>query len=772
MARTLIVPGVSVSTAFDVAPPLPARSGVLGAVGVVDDASPGVTGVTSRQELLELYGPATQFSFPEALGALANGVSEVVVSPVRGGQRAQVTLADDDGDDVVALVARAPGPWANRVRVAVRRRTAPDGRTVRSVTVEVILDGRVLETHAGLILSPGHDQDLFTVLNRDSAVLVAVDPEFGLELPAIDAARVAFEDRAATTATRSLRRGGAALVELTAAAPGERGNTISVAVEPGRASAILRDATDAVALRVRAPQPAAPGDSALAVRIAANATGGVDAEVLTDGVVTLSRTALADVAALTEALRTGGLLVDRTGDVLPAPTPAAVTLAPTRTLVVRVEGERTTRYEDLVSAQEIVTALTADADVDAALAASANPDQLPDVPAAGENQYLTGGRDAGLARAYPGQTNPSAVLELVPAPDTDGTQTRFRITAGAAPATVRLEAGVDGGAGFELREAFDELVMDPDSPNYLPAVLEERSGLLRAIDLYPRTGVTTFPTDTFGSVPLTGGTAPRVEDYQTAIDALALEDAVDLTIAGLQGFADGALDGVAVLQALLGHAVAQADAAKPRIVIGTIPPGMNQDVDAIVDLAGRLRDRRFVLVAPAGADAAVAGLLGHLEFFQSPTFKTVAFPGVPLVAYRESELNELLGPDGNVCVATQRRGRGTIVVRGLATDGSQVSVTRVADRCVREVKAIADRFIGELNNADSRNALQQMIHARFAQLERDGALVPSVDGSSPAFQIEVFASQADVAGGIIRVDIGVRPVRSIDYVYATVRVRI
>src|SRR5262249_43028155 len=97
--------------------------------------------------------------------------------------------------------------------------------------------------------------------------------------------------------------------------------------------------------------------------------------------------------------------------------------------------------------------------------------------------------------------------------------------------------------------------------------------------------------------------------------------------------------------------------------------------------------------------------------------------------------------------------------------------TRVADRCVREVKAIADRFIGELNNDESRNALKQMIHATFAQMEKDGALVPSVDGSSPAFQIVVYASQNDAAAGIVRIDIAVRPVRAIDYVYATIRVK-
>jgi phage tail sheath protein FI len=119
----------------------------------------------------------------------------------------------------------------------------------------------------------------------------------------------------------------------------------------------------------------------------------------------------------------------------------------------------------------------------------------------------------------------------------------------------------------------------------------------------------------------------------------------------------------------------------------------------------------------------------------------------------------------------QKRGRGTICLKGIATDGFQISVVRVADRAVREVKKIADRFIGELNNAESRNALKQMIVATFTQMERDGALVPSVDGSSPAFEVDVYASQNDVAAGNARIDIAVRPVRAIDYIYATIRVR-
>ena len=50
--------------------------------------------------------------------------------------------------------------------------------------------------------------------------------------------------------------------------------------------------------------------------------------------------------------------------------------------------------------------------------------------------------------------------------------------------------------------------------------------------------------------------------------------------------------------------------------------------------------------------------------------------------------------------------------------------------------------------------------------------MPSTDGSDPAFKVDVYSSQADFAKGIVRVDMAVRPVRAIDYIYATVLVQV
>jgi hypothetical protein len=168
-------------------------------------------------------------------------------------------------------------------------------------------------------------------------------------------------------------------------------------------------------------------------------------------------------------------------------------------------------------------------------------------------------------------------------------------------------------------------------------------------------------------------------------------------------------------------------------------------------------------------EPAVAGLLGRQDFFQSPTFKTIAAPTAAAGSYSDAQLEQLI--TGNVLVVNEKRNLGTIVVKGLLTSGRQVNVQRTANKAVREVKAISDKYIGLLNNAGARNALKQQITAMFLQMQRDGALVPSVDGKDPAFAVDVYSTQADFANGIVRIDIAIRPVRAIDYVYATILVK-
>src|SRR4029079_11836893 len=133
------------------------------------------------------------------------------------------------------------------------------------------------------------------------------------------------------------------------------------------------------------------------------------------------------------------------------------------------------------------------------------------------------------------------------------------------------------------------------------------------------------------------------------------------------------------------------------IGFGSVSPTEQGDLTKIRDHAALVRNRRFVLVSPAGAEGAVAGAVGRMNPQDSPTFKGLNLYGTPPARYSESTLNRLLGPTVNLLVVQDRAGRGVVVLKGIDTTGDQISVTRVADQAIRETKATAENFIGELN---------------------------------------------------------------------------
>ena len=319
-----------------------------------------------------------------------------------------------------------------------------------------------------------------------------------------------------------------------------------------------------------------------------------------------------------------------------------------------------------------------------------------------------------------------------------------------------------------LQESFTGLVLNPDSDNYLPYVLEAQSGFIRVRTQPSIENI--LPAATDGLSAFTGGSSPNVDAYREAIELLADDPRIDLVLASIEPGRDDS-EVIEIHQALVSHCVAMADNGAPRIAFGSVTRNEQPDLALIRDHAAAVRNRRFVLVSPAGAEGAVAGAVGRLTPHFSPTFKPVPLHGTAPASYRESQLNRLLGSSTNLLVVQQRAGRGVIVLRGLDTTGDQISVTRVADQAIRETKAISENFIGRLNTEEARMALRQQIVATFTRMERDNALVPSTDGSDPAFLVDVYSTQQDFAQGIVRIDIAVRPVRAIDFIYATIRVK-
>jgi hypothetical protein len=286
----------------------------------------------------------------------------------------------------------------------------------------------------------------------------------------------------------------------------------------------------------------------------------------------------------------------------------------------------------------------------------------------------------------------------------------------------------------------------------------ERSSVIRAsaVDGWPKAG----------EYALAGGADATPEQYAAALARLAGEPDVDMVIAAVQDFTDKNAV-VQIYSDVIAHCDNLSRESKGRLGLGQVPRG--GAAAEHVEMAGYLVSDRFVLVAPNDTVGAVAGMVGSLPYFQSPTFKTLA--GLGVVANIQADAQKAL-LTGHVVPVVNERGKGVIVLRGITTDGDQINVRRVADRACRTMKMIGDLFIGRLNTADGRNALKQKLIEALLQMQKDGAIVPSTDGKDPAFKVDVYSSQADFALGIVRVDMAVRPVRAIDYIYATILVQV
>lgn len=317
-------------------------------------------------------------------------------------------------------------------------------------------------------------------------------------------------------------------------------------------------------------------------------------------------------------------------------------------------------------------------------------------------------------------------------------------------------------------ETFRNLSMDPASPRYVATLLNQASQIVKVTDV-DKKAKGPKASDEKAPYQLAGGKDAGVADYRAALNRLVNEPDVDMVLVSVQDTTG--LPRLAQIYAdLVAHCDRMSTQSQGRIAFAGVPGRTEAEIRANgATLVDSLVSDRLMLVAPFSTVGAVAGMVGSLDFFQSPTFKRLALGGVSPAIGIESQ-QELL--KRNVVPIVTQRGRGVIVVRGLTTDGDQVSVRRVADRAVRGVRNIGEQFIGRLNNELGRGALKQNLIGFLVQMEKDGAIVPSTDGKDPAFKVNVYSSQADFAQGIVRVDMAVRPVRAIDYIYATVLVQV
>lgn len=765
MPSPLVIPGVQVQTAFEPAPVLPGATGILGIVGVTDRGPLTPTPITNFSEFIEIFGPGSQYTMPEVRTALVNGVSEVVVARVAPGvgRKATWELIDDDNEIVARLIARAEGEWANNLRITLHQTRTLGGTGVKFVTLEVALDGKVIETIQNINMDETSPDYLFSKVNNQSKVLVAVDPLFGTDLP--DAfAKTSLQDSDARAAMAKLKAGNADVVVAEAKRVGRSGNQIALRIREGRAGITLRGAGNAPSVDISARKP---GSDGVNTRVSVDAAPGnaVKLSITSPPAPLRSVGPFASVEELVNQMRNDPDVVVQAGAGAVLPSVIASTPLQRRVEIdIITEGRDTATYPDLASLADIA-AIT---DPLVRFQAVKDATQLPD---ANDGVPLTGGRAKGVALQLTEASQTAPLLELVPATGAPGSLSvslnRDISTIDRATPVINLNIFV----GNDQIETFTDLTLDPDDANYLPHALES-SSLLRAFDLFVRSKTTSFPRELPRPAPLRDrGASPTPDDYQSALERLEGVEEVDLVIASVNNQFDKTEERNvrAIHQSVVAHCTKMADLARNRIGIGSVTASETNSVQSMLDHANDVRSEYFILAAPTGMEAAVAGLLGRQNYFESPTFKTIASPGAPAGKYTDAQLTQLL--NGNVLVVNEKRSLGIIVIKGLLTNGRQVNVQRTANKAVREVKAISDKYIGLLNNEGARNALRQQIFAMLFQMERDGAIVPSTDGKDPSFKVDVYSTQADFAMGIVRVDIAVRPVRAIDYIYARILVK-
>ena len=347
-------------------------------------------------------------------------------------------------------------------------------------------------------------------------------------------------------------------------------------------------------------------------------------------------------------------------------------------------------------------------------------------------------------------------------PGESGNNITVGVSKGSGVGTVSVQ--ITDGATFEV---FDNLNLETASELYIVDALNGRSKMIGVTDIWkePKSAKDAKPMKKnllLVETSLTGGKTaqPELGDYEKALEMLEMEDDIDLV------YVADCWD--PKVHALVdAHCHNMSKDAKNRIGIGSVGP--REKIEDIKKRTEVLSSDRFVIVAPYGVSGAVAGLISKLEYYYSPTFKPLTGVADLETRYKPSELMELL--KAGVLPLEARRGRGIIIEKGIATSKEQISVMRVADHAVRGVKNVCEDFIGTLNTAGGRTALREKMTEFLLTMSREESIVPSTDGKEPAFLVDVYSSQLDFAQGIVRVDLAVRPVRAIDYIYATLTVQ-
>jgi hypothetical protein len=351
------------------------------------------------------------------------------------------------------------------------------------------------------------------------------------------------------------------------------------------------------------------------------------------------------------------------------------------------------------------------------------------------------------------------VVKLTSRDQVDST-IEIKVMKGATDNTVRIEI-LKG----KEREDYENMDMNPGNPLYLVNTLNQSSKWVTAESTISEPTADNNPSPQEAKLDTPSLMPPSKENYEKALESLELDTTIDVVyVCESSDPETHALVDAHCKNMSLGK---EPKPLGPRIGVGCV--GRNESVEDIIKRTEVLASDRFILVAPYGAAGAVAGLISKLNYFESPTFK--ALTGIADIERRYTPSEQMKLLSNGILPLDAVKGRGIIAIKGITTSKEQISVMRIADHSMRGIKNIADLFIGSLNNERNRMALRERITEFMISMEKEGSIVPSVDNTKPAYLVDVYSSQSDFAQGIVRIDSAVRPVRAMDYIYATINVQ-
>ena len=280
-------------------------------------------------------------------------------------------------------------------------------------------------------------------------------------------------------------------------------------------------------------------------------------------------------------------------------------------------------------------------------------------------------------------------------------------------------------------------------------------------DSRPRTDVDAY----FGTgvnAPGSNGAEAGDDEYGLGLEAIANTLVNIVVLAGQDASEMGST--------LLGHLNATAQTDFERIgVMGAAGEttadylGHTVASDRIVLVAPGLRHPDGTTLPAAYTAAAVAGLMSSVPAQTSLTNKTLNVPGLA-TSFNRGEQAQLIRR--NVLAVVERN--GFRVLKGITTEGegqpfSAIPTRRIVDYAKYGVRSAANPYIGRLNNARVRAALQSTLDAFLTRMVEDEALT--------GYELQVTATRAQEIAGEVSVVMTLRPVFSIDFVVVTMELQ-